>query len=204
MKKRTLFIIIAAIAVIIFAVYEFNKTYALFESQAIATITQQQANWIIEINGTNIVSDIEKDFEVNEINMATNSHVMPGKIAPAITGDFYITIDPKNTQVAVMYTIVLDQTQITNDKIKITSVEEIQEHNTLVKTAADSYTGIMELSDIQAGKINKIQFSISWENDETNNESDTEYGTKSNPKLNIPIEVHLSQYLGEEIIPVDE
>lgn len=194
-------IVILALIVTLFAIYKLIKTYAVFYSEADATIEQKQANWIIKVNNTNISSGIEQQFTVNEIEVATNSRVTEGKIAPGGSGSFYITIDPSNTDVAIRYDIQLDKSNLTNDKIKIASIQEILNSNSLIQSAQDTYTGVISLSDIKAGKTNKIKTDIMWENDETQNDKDTEVGTKKNPTIDIPIKINVIQYLGETITP---
>ena len=86
-----------------------------------------------------------------------------------------------------------------NDKISIVSVEEIESGNTLTRTAETTYTGLISLSDIKAGKTNKIKVRLSWENDENNNQMDTTLGKLKGYTVNIPINVTATQYLGETI-----
>ena len=42
---------------------------------------------------------------------------------------------------------------------------------------------------------------VEWIDDENNNEEDTKLGSTYDSKLSIPVKVHVSQYLGEEINP---
>lgn len=194
-------LIIITLLVFLFAIYKLVQTYGVFYSEGNATVTQQQAKWIIKVNGTNVSSGVEQEFTVNEIELEENTHVMPGKLAPNVTGNFYIEISPENTDVAVRYDIKLDKSKLTNKQIQIISIEEIQNGNTLVETSQDVYTGVISLADAKAGVTNKIKVSINWQNDEENNDIDTEVGTVKNPKLQIPIDVNISQYLGETIEP---
>jgi hypothetical protein len=45
---------------------------------------------------------------------------------------------------------------------------------------------------------------VEWLDDGLNNENDTELGKDNTKPLQIPISVHVIQYLGEEITPVTE
>ena len=190
-------LMIITLIVILFALYKIAQTYAVFYNEANGTITQKQANWIIKINNADISSGVEKEFVVDQFECNENSHIMPGKIAPSVTGDFYITIDPTNTDVAVKYEIKMDKSNLVNEKIQILSIEEVENNISLTETEDGAYSAIMSLDDIKAGKINKIKVTISWENDEENNEEDTKIGTVKNPTLQIPITINVSQYLGE-------
>ena len=197
--KRILIILILVIC--LFVAYKIIKTYAIFYSEANATIEQKEAMWTIKVNGTDISSGIEKNFLVNQLEVEQNSHVKNGKIAPGLSGSFYITIDPGNTDVAVRYDVKLDESNMTNEKIKINSVTEVASNNILIQSAEDTYTGIISLADIKAGKKNSIKAQIVWTNDETQNDKDTEVGTRSNPSIDIPVNIKVSQYLGETITP---
>ena len=86
-----------------------------------------------------------------------------------------------------------------NDRIKIVSVQETTGNTSLIMTDEDTYTGVMKLEEIKAGKTNNIKVIITWENDESNNKMDTAVGTVNNYKISIPIEFIATQYLGEEI-----
>ena len=66
------------------------------------------------------------------------------------------------------------------------------------------YTGIIPLQDIQNGIIHKIQMEIEWIDDGLNNEADSELGKDGAELLQIPITVHVIQYLGENITTVTE
>lgn len=96
--------------------------------------------------------------------------------------------------------MTLDQENLTNDNLIIKSVKETQTGNTLYKTGENSYTAIIPLSEIQKGNsTNKITVEVEWKDDDVNNEQDVQTASKADAKLEIPITVHISQYLGEQI-----
>lgn len=194
--KKILIIVISFMILIV--AYRFINTYALFYSEGKGVVKQNNATWVINVNDKNITAENSNKFTIDTFEIEANSHVAPGKIAPSTTGYFYIVIDPKNTNVSVKYSIQLDKSSIVNDKINIVSVEE-EGNNKLIKTGESTYTGVIPLSDIKNGATNKVKVKINWENDEENNEMDTTLGTLKNYKLNIPINVLATQYLGEEI-----
>lgn len=86
-----------------------------------------------------------------------------------------------------------------NTNIKIKSIEETSGEIELIKTNSNAYTAIIPLSQIKAGKISEITVQIEWQDLEENNESDLEISSTYDFKLQIPINVHVSQYLGEEV-----
>ena len=69
----------------------------------------------------------------------------------------------------------------------------------MIRTDESTYTGVITLNDIKEKKVNNIRVKITWLNDEENNKADTTMGTIENYKINIPIEVDVTQYLGETI-----
>lgn len=201
MNKRIFkkILIIAILFMVLFMAYRIISIYAIFYSEGQGNVTQNNATWTIYLNQTNVTSKNSNTFEVDTFELEENSRVSTGKIAPGTKGSFYIELDPKNTNVSIRYDIELDKTQISNDSIEIISIEEIKEENTLTKTAESTYTGIMPLQEIQQGKINKIKVKVEWKNLEENNRKDTLIGTGNSEILKIPVNVKVTQYLGEEI-----
>ena len=195
--KKVLIIII--LFVVLFVCYKITTTYAVFYSEGNGQVVQKNSNWKILVNNTNISSGILTKFEVNEFETSQNEHVEDGKIAPSITGFFFITIDPTNTDVSIRYDINLDKTALEGKTIEIITIEEIETKANLTLTAENTYTGVIPLIKIKEGTTNKIKIAITWENNEENNESDTALGSSVNAKMNIPITVSIKQYLGEEL-----
>lgn len=87
---------------------------------------------------------------------------------------------------------------MTNENISILGIIETVENNTLTRTGENTYTAIIPLQRIKNGATNNIRVSIQWADSE-NATQDIAIGAPSNPKLHIPITVHVSQYLGETI-----
>ena len=202
MKKNKILLkslILLSIILIAIIVYQIIHIYAVFNSEVSGNIEFEKGKWNIFVNGTEISSGIDKEFVIDKINVDNAANVKEGKLAPGVTGDFEISINPTNTNVSVRYDISLNQEGLTNKNIKIKSIEETAEGNSLINTAENTYTGIMPLEKIQTGVVNNIKVEIEWKNEEENNEEDTGLGVVYNSKLEIPIKVHFSQYLGEEI-----
>ena len=98
---------------------------------------------------------------------------------------------------------MLDEEKLTNSNIQIKSVKETQEGNELVKVDPNTYAGIITFEEINAGKTNEVTVEIEWLENE-NNEPDVELGTNWNADCQIPVTVHVCQYLGETIDPYTE
>lgn len=115
-------------------------------------------------------------------------------------GSFDIEINVQDTDVSVRYDVTLNQENLTNKNLSIKSVKETQVSNTLYQTGENTYTAIIPLSEIQKGNtVNKITVEVEWKDDGTNDEQDTQIGSVYDAKLQIPITIHVSQYLGEQI-----
>lgn len=201
MNKRIFkkILIIAILFMVLFMAYRIISIYAIFYSEGQGRVVQSNATWTIYLNQTNVTSRNSNTFEVDTFELEENSHVSTGKIAPGTRGSFYIELNPENTNVSIRYDIEIDKTQIPNDSIQIVSIEEIEEGNTLTKTDESTYTGIIPLQELQQGKINKIKIKIEWKDIEENNRKDTLIGTGNSEILKVPVNVKVTQYLGEKI-----
>ena len=200
-KKVLILVCICMFAILI---YEAIHIYAIFHSEVVGNIQFKNGIWNIIVNGTEISNGTQTSFVIDNIITQNNEYVKPGKLAPGLSGNFEIAINPTNTDVSVKYDIILEQNDLTNTNLKIKSIQEIQQGNTLIKTGENTYTGIIPLEDIKAGIINKIKVEVEWNDDGNNDKEDTSLGTVFNTKLKIPITVHACQYLGESITPYKE
>ena len=203
-KNMKKFLILLCMCVTLVIIYEMIHIYAVFHSEMVGNVQFNNGTWNILVNGTEISRGVETKFVINQIETQGNDHVITGKLAPGVSGNFEISINPRNTDVAVKYDISLNQENLTNQNLKIKSVQEVQEGETLVKTAENTYTGIITLEKIKAGTFHKIKVEVEWIDDGQNDTEDTKLGIVYNSKLEIPITVHACQYLGETIIPYEE
>ena len=144
-----------------------------------------------------------EEFNMQQFIVDENENTKPGKMAPGTTGLFELSIDPTDTQISVRYDISIVLDEITNDKVQLISVEKDSTNN-IVKTAENTYTGIIPLEEIEKGAIDLVKIKFCWENDERNNMVDSEIGTIINSKIQIPVKVNITQYLGEEITAFSE
>ena len=200
LQKVLVFVMMCIFALLI---YKILDIYAVFHSDVEANVQLKNGVWNITVNGTQITTGVETQFIVDQITTTENNHVKPGTLAPGLSGSFTMAISPKDTNVSVRYDITLNQEELGDYNLKIKSIHEIENNYQLIKTDENKYTGIMTLEEIQKGIIHKIQMEVEWVDDGLNNESDTELG-KITEVLQIPITVHVIQYLGEEITPKAE
>lgn len=188
------------ICIILIVVYGIIQIYAVFQSEVNGTVNLIKGVWQIKVNQTDISNGVNKEFTVDNIEVQNNEHVKPGNLAPGLSGIFHISIDPRNTDVSVRYDVSLNQENLTNKNITIKSIKETNQGKTLIKTDENTYTGIISLEEIKQGIQNTIEVEIEWKEDETNHEEDTNMGVQEEYKLEIPVIVHVSQYLGEEVV----
>ena len=197
--KKLLWLFMCIIIVVI--IYEIIHIYAVFYSEMSGNVQFENGKWNIYVNGTEISTGIQTTFTVDQINVDESSHVKPGNLAPGLSGDFEIAINQTNTDVSVRYDITLNKENMTNENIQITGIVETEDNNTLTRTGENTYTGIIPLQKVKNGTTNTIQISILWVDDYLDSNQDASTGTITNPKLHIPITVHVSQYLGETVTP---
>ena len=201
LQKVLVLLILCIVGVLI---YKIIDIYAVFYSEAGANVKLENGIWNITVNGTQITTGVETQFIVNQISTTENSHVKPGTLAPGLSGIFEMLISPEDTNVSVRYDVTLNQEELGESNLQIKSIKEVDNNYELIKTGENQYTGIIPLQDINNGIKHKIQMDVEWIDDGLNNESDTELGKDNTKPLQIPITVHVIQYLGEEITPVTE
>ena len=197
---KILFLLIMCIVILL--IYKIIDIYALFHSEMEGNVQFKNGIWNITVNGEDITKGTEAGFVINLIDTTENDYVKPGKLAPGLSGSFEILINPEDTNVSVRYDITLNQEELGGSNLAIKSIEEVEKGYELLKTAENTYTGVIPLADITNGVNHKIKLEIEWRDDGMNNESDTQIGKNETHQLQIPITVHATQYLGEEITPV--
>ncbi|HQC84151.1 MAG TPA: hypothetical protein PLB45_04730 [Bacilli bacterium] len=185
---------------IILVIALLTNTYALFETNGNATIDQQIGKWEIKLNGTDISKSITEDFVIDNFLYTDSSNVEDGYIAPGRKGYFDITINPTGTNVAVRYDIKISP-DTTSYPSNITFQIEDRTNGTAVKTASDTYSGVIPLTSILKGETVTIRVNVNWENNTESDATDSSLGTKSGSSIEIPVNVIVSQYLGETITP---
>ncbi|MBS5863389.1 MAG: hypothetical protein KIC54_01705 [Clostridium sp.] len=195
-NKKVLIIIVLLIIIFIILIYAILSTFATFRSEFTGDMKIDNATWKILVNSTDISSNAVKEFVIDDIEIDESQGVEPGKLAPGLKGNFNILIDPTETDVSIMYEIKFDTTDINATNIRIDSVKETMAGNTLIKTDSNTYVGIISLDDIKNNLTNNIQVTLFWCDD---GNEDINIGSIPNHKINIPVQVKVSQYLGEEI-----
>ncbi len=200
MNKKKIIIALFLILLAIFIICAIIYTYATFTSEFSGDMKIDSATWKIIVNNTDISSSTVKTFTIDALNVDESQGVESGKLAPGLNGNFNILIDPSDTDVSIKYEIKLDTQYIDNANIEIVSVNEINNNKDLINTNKNEYTGTILLDDIKKGTTDNIQVNVKWED---NDLKDIDIGEKPNNQIKIPVEIKVSQYLGETIEKYD-
>lgn len=199
-NKAKIFISILCIILLAIIIYKIVNTYAVFYSEVDGIIEIEKGTWRINVNGTDITKGKDISFIIDEVKVEPNEHVKEGNLAPGTKGYFELDINPTDTDVSVRYDITINKEEIKGSSIKI----EFAENSLLTKTEENTYTGVILLEDIKKGKNNKIPVQVEWLDNGENEKVDTDIASKIDAIIQIPVNVHVIQYLGEEIIPYEE
>lgn len=191
--KRVLLLI--SLLMLFFTIYLTMDTYALFESNKNYDVSSDIAKFVIKVNGSEAKTE---EFVVDSIAYYENEYVIENKIAPLVDGYFDIVIDAEEVEVSLRYDIEFDFSSLSIPGLVISSITELG-GNTLVLTDKDTYSGVITLADMDSSTVNTVRVSISWQNDEANNEVDSSWGMVADKVISIPVNVKLTQYLGEEL-----
>lgn len=198
MKNKLL--LITSFLLVLMLLLEFKKTYGLFESDYDLNVTQSIGKWNIYVN--NVDARTEETIDIDTFVNNENSRVKEGRIAPSSSGYFDISINPLDTNVAFMYNLSFNFTNL-NENIVIDRIEETL-GNTIIRTDENTYSNIFTLEDIENNLENNIRVHIKWINDETMNEEDSEIGLLKDNSLGISVNIVITQYLGEQLVPYDD
>lgn len=201
-NKKILLWLVVIICFIVTS-FVFADTLALFETNAEGTSNFDIASWVIKLSNTTISNGTTETIVVDNFNYESSENVTNGFIAPGSTAYFDLVLDVTECDVAVLYNITLDLESLGYANNISFTMEEIGE-NSVVKTDANTYSGIISLSQIQNNQTVTLRINVTWEDILEFDESDTELGMNRGSTLAIPINVKAVQYLGETLVPYVE
>lgn len=190
MNKKIL--ILGLLSFLVLFIFGIASTFGLFHSNVDGDVNTDVAKWNILINDTNISDGVNDKFVINDLAYSDTTNKKPGTIAPGTSGTFSLTLDATDTQVSVIYTIEVDDSKFGNEMLKIAKVEKVAGSGDFQEVTDGVYQGIIPYN--AKSKVT-IDFTITWINDEANNEIDSEVGTRENPDLEIPVVVTATQYV---------
>ena len=184
--KRAIFVVIALLLV----AYLISSTYARYSTVGNANGKVDIAKWAVVMkadDGTTLNSTTQDiTFKVQ-----SNTEVVPGKIAPAVTAKAEIELDLTGTEVSVDFTPTIGaytpSTLPSADKITLTSAVEGG------TVGSSNYIPLVDNSAFTAsnGK-KKVTLTLTWANDNENNADDTATGMLADGSRTITIPVTLT------------
>lgn len=164
--------------------------YARYASNATSTMAAQVAPWKVSINNNDIVST--NTFTLADVDWEEDEYIADGYIAPGREGTLNIEIDPTGSKVAMRYKLEIDESNITNDSIIISSVTAST--GDVTKESEGVYTGTIPLDEVTSNTKKVLTVTITWNNPETTttDTNDTSTGTTATD-FEIPIKLTASQ-----------
>lgn len=164
--------------------------YARYASNATSTMAAQVAPWKVSINNNDIVST--NTFTLADVDWEEDEYIADGYIAPGREGTLNIEIDPSGSKVAMRYKLEIDESNITNDSIIISSVTAST--GDVTKESDGVYTGTIPLDEVTSNTKKVLTVTITWNNPETTttDTNDTSTGTTATD-FEIPIKLTASQ-----------
>lgn len=187
MTRTSRKVIILMIMFILVALYFVSGTYARYTSSITGNAAVSTANWAVlfKQGETEIANNFNLAFEVQN-----NSNVVSGKIAPSVTAKATINLDLTGTEVAVDYTATIDKTALA------AAFGASANNVTVTVNGSDSATGTKSLvgdaAFTSSNGIVPIEISITWDNSESANTSDT---TAAGKDLTLPVTLTVQQHI---------
>lgn len=196
-KKKILILILILILLVLILRSAFSK----YVNEAVGATSNKIGQWIIKVNNQDITEDVNT-FLIDNFTWSENAHVKPPKVAPGMKGHFNITIDPTGTDVALKYTIKIDEKklrEIADINLKITGIKENGVESELKLDDEGNFiiekekTLAQIKSDTEA--IDNLEIEVTWvdDNTEESNKKDSEVGSVANRKIQMPIEINVIQ-----------
>ncbi len=195
--KKKIFLIFLAIFGLLFLYFGARATYTAYESNITGKASAPVSQIHLLINGEDLGTDAELDNRILLDNVTwTSTHTRAGKMSPGSTGNFQFELDPTGSEVAILYEMRLVDKRV--DSTKLLTFNSVTSDRTLVRTAIDTYSGIISLANIQNGE--KTHITVSFVFDDT---ADIEGITEDNQVYEDFFEIHFHalQYQGETLVP---
>lgn len=176
----------------------FSDTLALFETNSTGTTNTDIGKWVIEVNGEDITDGVDESFVIDNFVYTANQHVESGYIAPGGSAYFDLVIDATDCDVAVLFDVTFDLASSGYGNNITFTVNDINNYG-IVRTGANTYSGVIPLTAILNGDLITIRVTITWDDLPAYNDSDTELGMVEGNVLDFPINFHAKQYLNDAL-----
>ena len=196
------FILISLVILLMCFLYLGAKgTYTSFESLIFGRATTKTAAIHLTINGYDVTdpTSVLDNRIILDNTTWVSTHTREEKISPGSSGTIDLELDPSGSEVAILYEFQFIDKVIDDDKLL--NFGTITCDHSLVRTAIDTYSGIITLSDIN--NHDTISLDVPFYFDYLN---DIEGITEDNQVLDDLFEIHFHalQYQGETLVPYVE
>lgn len=167
------------------------QTYSKYNTENDGRDSTTVAQWNVKIGKNNMNNGY--DFS-NELVLKTenNKNVIDGKIAPGTSISTQFSLDCSECETSLKYIVKPSQIKCNgqeDSRFIVTSINN--EKNTMqYDEEEDYYYGIVDIKD--AYKVMNIKATVTWNNDDGNNEADTESGVE-NSIIVLPLTVRVEQ-----------
>lgn len=171
-----------------------ESTNARYSTLGQGTAKIETAKWAVKV--TNNTNTLQNNFVLN-FTVDENLDVVDGKIAPNTSASAQIILDLTGTEVYVDYAVSIDQANINSLFGESASTATL---NTSISGAGSGTSGIIALPNGESftssnGKV-IIDLTLTWENNESFNISDTAVGIFAET-LQIPVNLTIKQHISE-------
>ncbi len=184
MKK--VLIAIACIA-LLFSSLVFMNTYALFQTDGVASKNLSIGRWVIKINDIDTMAS--QTISLSDFVYDNSSHTQNEYFAPGSDAYFDVEIDASLTDVSVLYTIDVDDSDLEDHPNISFSIENL---DTEEMVSVLPMEGVIALSS-NSRTIN-LRVHLIWSNNTLYDEADTEL---IDGDLSFILTANFKQYLGE-------
>jgi len=196
MRKSKVRETVIALVILAIALFFIAGTYARYSTQGVASGSLPVAKWAVAITSDDgkTLSSTTQDIT---FTVQSNTNVVSGKIAPAVTAVAEIELDLTGTEVAVDFDAVigsLTSSGSTASLDKMTLTTEV-DGTTYTSGTAQTINLVGDSAFTAANGKKKVTLTVTWENDETNNADDTTMGTTA-PTITIPVTLTAKQHIG--------
>ena len=202
MKKKVNYKILYIVIFLVCILYLFGKiTYSIYESRISGRVDADVADFTILINGTDVSETdgtLGSGVILDNITWATD-HTREDMISPGSSGVIELELDPTQSEVAILYEFQLIDKNI--DSTKLVEFESVSSDGDVIKTAEDTYSGIITLDDINNNVKPVISIAFNFDYEDDIEIDDDESQTLDNL---FEIHFHAVQYRGEQLVPYSE
>ncbi len=192
--KRIIYIVCIILLIIVASNY-IGKTYSQYQKTSTSRGDTQIAKWSVTLKDGS--QELEKKFNMTFVSETNNNvNVAQDKIAPGNSVKATLILDLTNTEVAVDYNIIVDtkelENQIGTSNISLTMLNENSE---TIEFGKDNYIPLVNSEKFtETNGVFTFNFYLSWDNDDSNNSSDTNVALNYN-ELTLPVNVKIKQHI---------